>query len=65
MDEEEDLETYGEQLYALIHPEHKENAGKLTGTVACMVSFWFVDTLTTGIHISPQIVMKKTHHSDF
>lgn len=31
MDEEEDLETYGEQLYALIYPKHKENAGKLTG----------------------------------
>lgn len=31
MDEEEDLETYGEQLYALIYPKHKENAAKLTG----------------------------------
>lgn len=31
MDEEEDLETYGEQLYALIYPKHKQNAGKLTG----------------------------------
>ncbi|KAM9338211.1 uncharacterized protein ABDE67_017771 [Symphorus nematophorus] len=31
MDEEEDLETLGEQLYNLIHPKHKEKAGKLTG----------------------------------
>ncbi|XP_034565633.1 uncharacterized protein LOC117831187 isoform X2 [Notolabrus celidotus] len=31
MEEEEDLETYGEQLYSLIYPKHKENAGKLTG----------------------------------
>ncbi|XP_041816675.1 embryonic polyadenylate-binding protein A isoform X2 [Chelmon rostratus] len=31
MDEEEDLETLGEQLYTLIYPKHKENAGKLTG----------------------------------
>ncbi|XP_028273147.1 uncharacterized protein LOC114443390 [Parambassis ranga] len=31
MDEEEDLETVGEQLYGLIYPKHKENAGKLTG----------------------------------
>lgn len=33
MDEEEDLETLGEQLYTLIYPKHKENAGKLTGEV--------------------------------
>lgn len=31
MDEEENLETFGEQLYSLIHPKHKEDAGKLTG----------------------------------
>ncbi|XP_045923387.1 uncharacterized protein LOC123982075 isoform X2 [Micropterus dolomieu] len=31
MDEEEDLETLGEQLYNLIYPKHKETAGKLTG----------------------------------
>ncbi|KAI3362196.1 hypothetical protein L3Q82_012516 [Scortum barcoo] len=31
MEEEEDLETLGEQLYSLIHPKHKEDAGKLTG----------------------------------
>ncbi|XP_035523327.1 uncharacterized protein LOC118332251 [Morone saxatilis] len=31
MDEEEDLETLGEQLYSLIYPNHKDNAGKLTG----------------------------------
>ncbi|XP_040013910.1 uncharacterized protein LOC120806628 isoform X2 [Xiphias gladius] len=31
MDEEEDLETLGEQLYARIYPKHKETAGKLTG----------------------------------
>ncbi|XP_070845190.1 uncharacterized protein [Chaetodon trifascialis] len=31
MDDEEDLETLGEQLYTLIYPKHKEDAGKLTG----------------------------------
>ncbi|XP_029941260.1 uncharacterized protein LOC115383269 [Salarias fasciatus] len=31
MDEKEDLETLGEQLYPLIHPKHQENAAKLTG----------------------------------
>lgn len=32
MDElEEDLETLGEQLYAVIYSKHKEDAGKLTG----------------------------------
>ncbi|CAJ1070181.1 uncharacterized protein LOC118332251 [Xyrichtys novacula] len=31
MEEEEDLELFGEQLYTLIYPKHKENAGKLTG----------------------------------
>ncbi|XP_026153457.1 uncharacterized protein LOC113124641 [Mastacembelus armatus] len=31
MDEEEDLETLGEQLYSRIYPKHKETAGKLTG----------------------------------
>ena len=31
MDEEEDLETIGEQLYTRIYSEHKETAGKLTG----------------------------------
>ncbi|XP_044031209.1 uncharacterized protein LOC122866086 [Siniperca chuatsi] len=31
MNEEEDLETLGEQLYNLIYPKHKETAGKLTG----------------------------------
>ncbi|KAE8285277.1 hypothetical protein D5F01_LYC16730 [Larimichthys crocea] len=31
MDEEEDLDSLGEQLYSLIHPKHKDNAGKLTG----------------------------------
>ncbi|XP_051267827.1 uncharacterized protein LOC127370120 [Dicentrarchus labrax] len=31
MDEEEDLETLGEQLYSLIYPNHQEDAGKLTG----------------------------------
>ncbi|XP_040053772.2 uncharacterized protein LOC120831921 [Gasterosteus aculeatus] len=31
MDKAEDLETLGEELYSLIHPKHKENAGKLTG----------------------------------
>lgn len=36
MDEEEDLETLGEQLYSLIYPKHKEDAGKLTGEVTCM-----------------------------
>ncbi|XP_040914383.1 uncharacterized protein LOC121195169 [Toxotes jaculatrix] len=31
MDEEEDLESIGEQLYTRIYPKHKEAAGKLTG----------------------------------
>ncbi|XP_037339857.1 uncharacterized protein LOC119226257 [Pungitius pungitius] len=31
MDKAEDLETLGEELYSLIYPKHKENAGKLTG----------------------------------
>ncbi|XP_041825086.1 uncharacterized protein LOC121629529 [Melanotaenia boesemani] len=31
MDEEDNLETLGEQLYSLIYPKHKEDAGKLTG----------------------------------
>ncbi|XP_071760772.1 uncharacterized protein LOC139915888 isoform X2 [Centroberyx gerrardi] len=31
MDEEEDLEAVGEQLYNLIYPKHAEIAGKLTG----------------------------------
>lgn len=31
MQDEEDLETLGEQLYSLIYPKHKEDAGKLTG----------------------------------
>ncbi|XP_022620552.1 uncharacterized protein LOC111236176 [Seriola dumerili] len=31
MDEEEDMETLGEQLYSRIYPKHKEIAGKLTG----------------------------------
>ncbi|XP_072228325.1 uncharacterized protein [Leuresthes tenuis] len=31
MDEEDDLDTLGEQLYSLIYPKQKENAGKLTG----------------------------------
>ncbi|XP_029920544.1 uncharacterized protein LOC115368543 [Myripristis murdjan] len=31
MDEEEDLEALGEQLYNLIYPKHAEIAGKLTG----------------------------------
>lgn len=33
MDEDDDLETLGEQLYTLIHPKHNEEAGKLTGEV--------------------------------
>ncbi|KAM7368813.1 hypothetical protein PAMP_013120 [Pampus punctatissimus] len=31
MDEEEDMETIGEQLYSRIYPKHEESAGKLTG----------------------------------
>uniref|UniRef100_A0A3P9JDE0 PABC domain-containing protein n=1 Tax=Oryzias latipes TaxID=8090 RepID=A0A3P9JDE0_ORYLA len=31
MDEDDDLETLGEQLYTLIYPKHNEEAGKLTG----------------------------------
>ncbi|XP_056260391.1 uncharacterized protein LOC130187002 isoform X2 [Seriola aureovittata] len=31
MDEEEDMETLGEQLYSRIYPKHKDTAGKLTG----------------------------------
>lgn len=29
--DEENLESIGEQLYNLIHPKHKDCAGKLTG----------------------------------
>lgn len=36
MDGEEDLDSLGEQLYSLIHPKHKDNAGKLTGEVTLM-----------------------------
>lgn len=36
MDEEDDLETLGEQLYTLIYPKHNEEAGKLTGKVTCV-----------------------------
>lgn len=36
MDEDDDLETLGEQLYTLIHPKHNEEAGKLTGEVTCL-----------------------------
>lgn len=28
---DEDLETLGEQLYNIIYPKHKDDAGKLTG----------------------------------
>lgn len=31
MDNREDLETLGEQLYTIIYPKHKDNAGKITG----------------------------------
>lgn len=31
MDDREDLETLGEQLYTIIYPKHKDDAGKLTG----------------------------------
>lgn len=31
MDDHEDLETLGEQLYAIIYPKHKDKAGKITG----------------------------------
>lgn len=31
MEEEEDLETLGEQLYSRIYLKHKDTAGKLTG----------------------------------
>ncbi|CAM9108121.1 unnamed protein product [Lampetra planeri] len=31
MDDEEDLETLGEQLYSRIYPKHREDAGRLTG----------------------------------
>lgn len=31
MEDEEDLEVLGEQLYDLIYPKHAEIAGKLTG----------------------------------
>lgn len=39
MDEEEDLEALGEQLYNLIYPKHAEIAGKLTGE-ATHVTLW-------------------------
>lgn len=31
MDDHEDLETLGENLYNIIYPKHKKNAGKITG----------------------------------
>lgn len=31
MGDREDLETLGEQLYTILHPKHKDNAGKITG----------------------------------
>lgn len=31
MDDHEDLETLGEQLYNIIYQKHKDDAGKLTG----------------------------------
>lgn len=37
MDKEEDIETLGEQLYSLIYPKHKEDAGKLTGEMTLRV----------------------------
>lgn len=37
-DHEEDLETLGEQLYTLIYSKHKEDAGKLTGEEACLLT---------------------------
>lgn len=39
--DEEDLEKIGEQLYNLIHPKHKDNAGKLTGEVTWMLCYLF------------------------
>ncbi|MEQ2291565.1 hypothetical protein AMECASPLE_014494 [Ameca splendens] len=29
--DKEDLDTFGERLYSLIYPKHKESAAKLTG----------------------------------
>lgn len=37
MDDEEDIETLGEELYNRMYPKHKETAGKLTGEVTCTV----------------------------
>lgn len=31
MDDHEDLEILGEQLYTIIYPKNKDNAGKITG----------------------------------
>lgn len=36
MNDEEDLETLGEQLYSRIYHKHKESAGKLTGEVTLL-----------------------------
>lgn len=35
---EEDLDTLGEQLYAVIYSKHKEDAGKLTGEETCLTT---------------------------
>lgn len=40
--DEEDLEKIGEQLYNLIHPKHKDNAGKLTGEVTSMLCYLYI-----------------------
>lgn len=38
----EDLETLGEQLYNVIYPKHKDNAGKLTGEELHAANFWII-----------------------
>ncbi|TNM92282.1 uncharacterized protein [Takifugu rubripes] len=55
MDDREDLETLGEQLYTIIYPKHKDDAGKLTGMLlelpAPVVNQMLQDeaTLTTAV----------------
>ena len=45
MDEEEDVETIGEQLYSRIYPKHEEYAGKLTGEEICTAFCLFCDII--------------------
>ncbi|XP_054468925.1 uncharacterized protein LOC129102702 isoform X1 [Anoplopoma fimbria] len=69
MDAAEDLETLGEQLYSLIYPKHKENAGKLTGMLlelpGPVLNQMVQDkaTLTAGVEKALQALQLAQEHS--